>query len=111
MKVHYIDVGQGNAALVEFSCGAVLIDAGGGNDDVAETLTTYPDDFFNRRSDLNRTLDAVFITHTHVDHNLLNALTPDMAIISMGTPAERKSWTVYAHGHGLRSYQSDKALQ
>ena len=28
MVAHYIDVGQANATLLEFSCGAVLIDAG-----------------------------------------------------------------------------------
>ena len=28
MKVHFIDVGQANATLLEFKCGVVLIDAG-----------------------------------------------------------------------------------
>jgi len=69
MKVHYIDVGQGNSALVEFSCGAVLIDAGGESPDSTQALLKYLDDFFARRTDLNKTLNAIFITHTHVDHN------------------------------------------
>jgi competence protein ComEC len=29
MQLHFIDVGQGAATLLEFSCGAVLIDTGG----------------------------------------------------------------------------------
>jgi competence protein ComEC len=69
MRVHYIDVGQGNAALVEFKCAAILIDAGG-EEQSPPKLTTYLEDFFARRPDLNRTLAAIYITHTHVDHNV-----------------------------------------
>src|SRR5262245_13780723 len=29
MRIHLIDVGQGAATLIEFSCGAILIDTGG----------------------------------------------------------------------------------
>jgi beta-lactamase superfamily II metal-dependent hydrolase len=28
MRAHYVNVGQANATLLEFSCGAILIDAG-----------------------------------------------------------------------------------
>jgi len=66
MKAHFIDVGQGDATLLEFDCGAVLIDAGG---DKSEPLVAYLKEFFERREDLNNTLNAIFITHTHVDHN------------------------------------------
>ena len=68
MRAHFINVGQGDATLLEFTCGAVLIDAGGQNSTSVSALTTYLDDFFNGRHDLNRTLSAVFITHNHIDH-------------------------------------------
>lgn len=68
-RVHFIDVGQGNAALLEFSCGAALVDAGGQNERTDAALIAYLDAFFDRRPELNRTLDTIFITHTHTDHN------------------------------------------
>ena len=40
MVAHYIDVGQANATLLEFSCGAVLIDAGAQDDDHIANLTS-----------------------------------------------------------------------
>lgn len=68
--VHYIDVGQGAAALLEFPCGAVLIDAGGENAAAADGLVNYLEAVFARRPDFNRRLAAVFVTHTHIDHNI-----------------------------------------
>jgi beta-lactamase superfamily II metal-dependent hydrolase len=69
MAVHYIDVDQGAAALLEFSCGAIMIDAGGRGTNAGDHLVAYLSAFFDRRADLNRTLDAVYVTHTHIDHN------------------------------------------
>lgn len=69
MRVHFIDVLQGDAALLEFPCGAVLIDAGGQNREAVQSLIGYLNGFFARRPDLHRTIDTIFITHTHVDHN------------------------------------------
>jgi len=71
MRIHFIDVGQGLAALVEFPCGAMLIDAGGEDNpgaDSNERLQAYLDAFFVRRTDLNRTLDLLALTHPHIDH-------------------------------------------
>jgi competence protein ComEC len=71
MKAHFIDGGQGDATLLEFSCAAVLIDTGGefneGFDAVA-ALRDYLDAFFARRADLDRTLALLVITHPHIDH-------------------------------------------
>lgn len=67
--IHYIDVDQGAAALLEFPCGAVMIDAGGRNAGSSDYLIEYLEAFFARRTDLNRTLSVVFVTHTHIDHN------------------------------------------
>ncbi|MES2344139.1 MAG: MBL fold metallo-hydrolase [Pseudomonadota bacterium] len=69
VAVHYIDVDQGAAALLEFPCGAVMIDVGGRGEAASAHLAAYLDAFFARRTDLHGRLDAIFITHTHVDHN------------------------------------------
>lgn len=70
MAAHFIDVGQGAATLLEFSCGLVLIDAGGGAPPRLWTrrLTNYLDGVFARRPDLARTIDLVLFTHPHTDH-------------------------------------------
>lgn len=72
MRVHVIDVGQGAATLFEFPCAAVLVDTGGENSttfDSERALGDYLSNFFVRRSDLNRTFAAIFLTHPHVDHS------------------------------------------
>lgn len=68
-NVYYIDVDQANSALLEFPCAAVLIDAGARDRAGIDHLTSFLEAFFARRTDLNRHLAAVFVTHTHVDHN------------------------------------------
>jgi competence protein ComEC len=70
-RTHFIDIGQGLAVLLEFPCGAALIDTGGENDshvDSDQALKTYLDAFFARRQDLRRTLDLLVLTHPHIDH-------------------------------------------
>jgi competence protein ComEC len=69
IAVHYINVDQGNATLLEFPCGAILIDAGGRNGTSTGHLIGYLNAFFARRTDLGRRLDAVFLTHNHQDHD------------------------------------------
>lgn len=70
MTAHFINVGQADATLLEFPCGAILIDAGAQDTTYENDLIDYLDSFFKRRSDLNNTLDLVIITHAHIDHNL-----------------------------------------
>lgn len=73
MVAHFIDVGQGDAILLELPCGAVLIDTGGEDTDEvngAEQLGAYLNTFFARRTDLSRTLDLVVLSHPHRDHTL-----------------------------------------
>lgn len=69
MTAHFIDVGQGDATLLEFPCGAILIDAGAQSGWYSGRLITYLRKFFERRSDLDGTLESVIITHPHIDHN------------------------------------------
>ncbi len=68
MRAHFIDVGQGDATLLEFSCGVVMIDAGGQGARDTTALIDYLRDFFAARPELHDTIRAVFITHNHVDH-------------------------------------------
>jgi competence protein ComEC len=69
MYAHFINVGQADATLLEFPCGAVLIDAGAQDDNYAQVLVQYLRTFFARRTNLNNTLDLVMVTHDHIDHN------------------------------------------
>lgn len=77
MRIHLINVGQGCATLVEFPCAAILIDVGGEKNDFIKTsdsLKIFLNDFFERRTDLNRTLSCVYLTHPHTDHTDVNSI-------------------------------------
>jgi competence protein ComEC len=81
MYAHFIDVGQADATLLEFPCGAILIDAGAQDADHEQKLLQYLRNFFSRRTDLNNTLDLVFVTHCHIDHNLaLDSVVADFKV-------------------------------
>lgn len=75
MKAHFINVGQAESILLEFRTAAILIDAGGedtGNDNRdRRRLMDYLGRFFDRRTDLNRTLLSVIVSHPHIDHTRL----------------------------------------
>jgi competence protein ComEC len=71
MRVHLIDIGQGMATLVEFSCAAILIDTGGESHrrfDSTHNLMNYLRAFFASRPDLDETLALLVLTHPHIDH-------------------------------------------
>ncbi|MDP2341205.1 MAG: MBL fold metallo-hydrolase [Deltaproteobacteria bacterium] len=71
ITLHLLDVGQGAATLIEFPCGAMLVDTGGEQNesfDGVASLIKQLEAFFARRTDLNRTLGLLVITHPHVDH-------------------------------------------
>jgi competence protein ComEC len=71
MRLHVIDVGQGAAQLIEFPCGAILVDTGGEKNqrfDGERALIEYLETFFARRRDLERTLALLVVTHPHIDH-------------------------------------------
>ncbi len=70
MRAHFIDVGQGDATLLEFPCGTVLIDTGGEDSawfDGGTALEDYLDAFFDARQ-IPRRLDVLVLTHPHKDH-------------------------------------------
>ncbi len=71
MVLHVIDIGQGLALLLEFPCGAILVDTGGEKNegfDAPAALRRYLDGFFAVRADLNKSLSSLVITHPHIDH-------------------------------------------
>lgn len=113
MRVHAIDVAQGAATLVEFRCGAILVDAGGELDseyDSNAALVSYLDAFFAVRPDLDRTLATFFVTHSHIDHDrgaadvvaryhVQHVVTDGMETSSGG--AEQAQLHAWARGHGV----------
>jgi competence protein ComEC len=87
MVVHFIDVGQGDAELIEFSCAAVLIDTGGEKTaevDGQQNLVDYLDRFFARRTDLHRTLKLIILSHPHIDHtNGVGSEDPPLGLLGI----------------------------
>ena len=76
MFAHFVNVGQGDGAILEFPCQVALIDVGGewGSDLHGDKLfLDYLKTFFAERPHLNNTIDVVFLTHPHADH--INGVT------------------------------------
>lgn len=71
MVLHFIDVGQGDATLIEFPCGVVVIDTGGEKNEGFDGERAYRDylnAFFDARPERERRIDLLAITHPHIDH-------------------------------------------
>ena len=68
MYAHFINVGQANATLLQFPCGIILIDAGSQDEASGNNLLTYLDSFFEANEQYHSTIDAMIITHNHIDH-------------------------------------------
>lgn len=68
MYAHSINVGQGAATFLEFPCGCMLIDTGAQSEQHVDHLVDYLRGVFERRPDLQSTIDVVVITHPHKDH-------------------------------------------
>ena len=58
LKVHFIDVGQGDAILIDIGGTEILIDAGGRSPGVTEYLRDYVDG----------PIEVMVATHPHADH-------------------------------------------
>jgi competence protein ComEC len=70
MRLHFIDIGQGSAVLLDFPCGTALWDVGGeGNGDARASfqanavLIPYLKQVLG-----DRKLDVLFLSHPHLDH-------------------------------------------
>ncbi len=116
MRVHFLNVGQGAATLVEFPCGAMLVDTGGESNESfqgPEALNRYLDAFFARRTDLNRSLDLLLITHPHIDHMrglpMLTSAYTLRNVVDNGQPA-REPEEVVEVMRGFQEFLSAKKL-
>ncbi len=69
IAVHYIDVDQGAAALVEFPCGASDDRRRGTHSRFSEGAGQLPKCLLCPKARSHRRLNTIFITHTHIDHN------------------------------------------
>jgi beta-lactamase superfamily II metal-dependent hydrolase len=87
MFAHFVFVGQGAGAILEFPCGVAVIDTGGqfaGPTDGEILFNQYLDRFFAARPHFDNTIDVLFTTHPHADH--LNGLP---LLIEGGAPRYR----------------------
>ncbi len=87
LQVHFIDVGQGDAILIDYGTTEVLIDAGEKSPGVTDYLKKYVDGH----------LEAIVATHPHSDHiggliAVLDEYTVD-AIWTNGEAATSKTYT------------------
>lgn len=116
MLSHFIDVGQGNATLLEFTCGLVLVDTGGQVTDQFDgprRLADYLEGVFKRRPDLDRTIKTVFLTHPHADHTsgvtALLAMSPSLRIGGIVANA-RTNGSGWNQQKKLITFGRDKAI-
>ena len=87
LQVHFIDVGQGDAILIDYGTTEVLIDAGEKTPGVTDYLKKYVDGH----------LEAIVATHPHADHiggliAVLDEYTVD-AVWTSGDAATSKTYT------------------
>ena len=77
VAVHYINVGQAAAALVEFDSGLVMIDAGGedtsdhpSGEVYRQHLVDYINRVFAEHPSWKKTIEGLIISHPHIDHTM-----------------------------------------
>ena len=78
VTVHYINVGQAAAALVEFDSGLIMIDAGGedtsdrpSGEVYRQHLIDYINNVFTAHPSWDKTIEGLIISHPHTDHTML----------------------------------------
>jgi len=114
MRVHFVDVGQGDATLFEFPCGAILADTGG--ESVAgfsstDRLAAYLDAFFARRTDLTRTIDLLILTHQHIDHTRgATKMRESYTLRRVADNGESRSASGAAQQNALRQWAVDNGV-
>jgi len=95
MRAHFLDVGQGSAAILETECAAVLVDTGGelNNEfDSTQHLLDQVDEFFFGRPDLDKTFALFVLSHPHIDHTRgVRAIVERYKILNVVTNGQEAS--------------------
>jgi len=92
LKVHFIDVGQGDAILIDLQDTEILIDGGDRSPGVTRYLNQY----------IDGALEVMVATHPHADHiggliAVLNAFTVDQVWYN-GDTSESKTYSDFMSG-------------
>jgi competence protein ComEC len=113
MTAHFVNVGQGLGVVLEFSCGLVMIDAGGQKQRDTDTLNKYLGRIFQRRPDLGRTVKTMFITHNHQDHMMsVHGVTTTYKVETLIENGWRKpEWTGYPPLDAVPAAQMPKTVK
>jgi competence protein ComEC len=103
MFVHYIDMGQGLATILQFPKGIVMIDAGSqistGRDESRKKVNDYLETFFDKFPHYNKTIDAIIVTHNHQDHTgTIPDIYANYTIRNLVTTKFNKGVDVKVHG-------------
>lgn len=98
-QVTFIDVGQGDGALVEYQGYNIMVDVGQKSKEVWKEL---------RYQGVSQ-LDAVFISHAHVDH--YGALEEIANYVKIDRVYELKDNQIISNSIGLEQYYSDDVLE
>jgi competence protein ComEC len=116
VTVHYINVGQAAAALLEFDSGLVMIDAGGETTSdkpsgqvYRQHLIDYINQVFAQHPAWNKTLEGLIVSHPHVDHTMflmdvlnnfgVHTLTDNGAQCGSGMPQLKSARTFAIQKH------------
>ena len=69
LRVHFLDVGQGDCCIIEFPDGKnMIIDAGDNKSYVKNKIKTYVDDNIKRGNEGKVVFDYAIMTHSDSDH-------------------------------------------
>jgi beta-lactamase superfamily II metal-dependent hydrolase len=121
MTAHFIDVGQGAATILEFSCGAVLIGSGGEQRDGLfegrQKFVDYVRQFFTDRPQLEGKFGLIVLSHPHLDHisfisSLKNSVGnyPTKAVVDNGDKPLLFSFNPKNNQHRLQKWAQDNAI-
>ncbi|HEX9800321.1 MAG TPA: MBL fold metallo-hydrolase [Thermoanaerobaculia bacterium] len=115
LRIHFVDVGQGDATIFELPCGLVLADTGGesiGDFSSTERLAAYLDELFDRRTDLARTIDLLILTHQHIDHTRgAERMRSDFTLRRVADNGQDRQSSGSAQQNALRQWALDNGVE